>query len=205
MLLSLSIIDQRKCGQFTYGPHSSVGIVLLWGLDALTLGIRTLTRMDMFLFCPECGPLCVLHDPISKGHLRVWRYVIQSYVVWICERTIPAERPPLVGEVSVNFCGYKVPRGQRDGYLRPYFRFSRPEPLLFQVAPQLHWRGWMDPVPDLLLVRKSGSAGNRTRTSGSVDRNSGHWTTEASPITGGMALTEQMSCLSNLLMSLAVS
>jgi hypothetical protein len=30
-----------------------------------------------------------------------------------------------------------VPRGQRDGSLRPYSRFSRQEPLLFhQVAPQ---------------------------------------------------------------------
>jgi hypothetical protein len=30
----------------------------------------------------------------------------------------------------------------------------------------------VDPVPDPLLLRKSGSAGNRTRTSGSVARNS---------------------------------
>jgi hypothetical protein len=37
----------------------------------------------------------------------------------------------------------------------------------------------MDPVPDLLHLRKSRSAGNRTRTSGSVARNSDHWATEA--------------------------
>jgi hypothetical protein len=39
----------------------------------------------------------------------------------------------------------------------------------------------VDPVPDPLLLRKkkSGSAGNRTRTSGSVARNFDHWTTEA--------------------------
>jgi hypothetical protein len=35
------------------------------------------------------------------------------------------------------------------------------------------------PVPDPLLLRKSGSAGNRTRTSGSVARNSDHYTIEA--------------------------
>jgi hypothetical protein len=29
------------------------------------------------------------------------------------ERTIPTERPPLVGEVNANFCGWIVPRGQR--------------------------------------------------------------------------------------------
>jgi hypothetical protein len=60
-----------------------------------------------------------------------------------------------------------MPRGQRDGSLRPYSRFSRQEPLRFyQVTPQLYSRGWVDPVPDPLLF--SGSAGNRTRASGSV-------------------------------------
>jgi hypothetical protein len=37
----------------------------------------------------------------------------------------------------------------------------------------------VDPVPDPLLLRKSGSAGNRTRISGSVARNSDHQTTKA--------------------------
>jgi hypothetical protein len=37
----------------------------------------------------------------------------------------------------------------------------------------------VDPVPDPLLPGKSSSAGNRTRASGSVDRNSDHWATEA--------------------------
>jgi hypothetical protein len=37
----------------------------------------------------------------------------------------------------------------------------------------------VDSVPDLLLLRKSGSAVNRTRTSGSVARNSDHKTTKA--------------------------
>jgi hypothetical protein len=72
-----------------------------------------------------------------------------------------------------------VPRGQRDGSLRPYSRSSRQEPLLFyQVAPQLYSRGSVNPVPDPLLFF-SGSAGNRTRASGSVAKNSDHQTTEA--------------------------
>jgi hypothetical protein len=33
----------------------------------------------------------------------------------------------------------------------------------FQVAPQLYSRGWVDPVPDPQLLRKSSRAGNRTR------------------------------------------
>jgi hypothetical protein len=66
----------------------------------------------------------------------------KNSMVWVRERTIPTERPPLVGEVTASFCGWRVPRGQRDGSLRPYSRFSRQEPLLFyQVAPQLYSRG----------------------------------------------------------------
>jgi hypothetical protein len=59
----------------------------------------------------------------------------------------------------------------------PYGRilgFSRQEPLLFyQVAPQLYSRGSVDSVPDPLLFFP-GIAGNRTRASGSVDKNSDH-------------------------------
>jgi hypothetical protein len=40
----------------------------------------------------------------------------------------------------------------------------------FQVAPQLYSRGWMEPAIDSLILRKSGSTGNRTRTSGLVAR-----------------------------------
>jgi hypothetical protein len=42
----------------------------------------------------------------------------------------------------------------------------------FQVAPQLYSWVRVDPVPDPLLLRKSGSAGNRTRTFVSVARKS---------------------------------
>jgi hypothetical protein len=52
---------------------------------------------------------------------------LTNSVAWVRERTIATERPPLVSEISDNFfCGYKVPRGQRDGSLRPYSRLSRP-------------------------------------------------------------------------------
>jgi hypothetical protein len=72
----------------------------------------------------------------------------------------------------------RVPRGQRDGSLRPYSQFSRQEPLPFyQVAPQLYSRSWVGPVPDPLLF--FGSAGNRTRASGSEAKNSDHKTKEA--------------------------
>jgi hypothetical protein len=77
-------------------------------------------------------------------------------------------------ETSIMLGGYCNPYfwfGQHDGSLQPYSRLSRLEPLFFffQVTPQFYSRGWVDPVPYPLLLRKYGSAGNRTRTSGSVE------------------------------------
>jgi hypothetical protein len=42
----------------------------------------------------------------------------------------PSDRR-LSAKLVPTFCGYRVPRGQRDESLRPYSRISRPEPLLF--------------------------------------------------------------------------
>jgi hypothetical protein len=56
------------------------------------------------------------------------------------------------------------------GIWKHYFSATHVTPLV----PQLYSRRWVDPVPDPLLLRKSGSARNRTRASGSVARNSGH-------------------------------
>jgi hypothetical protein len=61
----------------------------------------------------------------------------------------------------------------------PYGFLDRSHYFLLQVAPQLYSRGWVDSFPDPLLLRKSGSAGNRIGTFGSVARNSDHQTTEA--------------------------
>jgi hypothetical protein len=59
----------------------------------------------------------------------------------------------------------------------PYGRFlgflDRSRYFFSQVAPQLYSWGWAYTFPDPLL-RKSGSAGNRTQISGSVARNSDH-------------------------------
>jgi hypothetical protein len=61
-----------------------------------------------------------------------------------------------------------VPRGQRHESLRPYSRLSRPQPLLFLPgSSSVVLTRLSGPVPHSLLLRKSGSAGNRTRTSGS--------------------------------------
>jgi hypothetical protein len=66
-----------------------------------------------------------------------------------------------------------------DPYGRIFRFLDRCRYSFFQVAPQLYSRGRVDPVPHPLLLRKSGSAGNRNQTSGFVARNSDHQTTEA--------------------------
>jgi hypothetical protein len=104
----------------------------------------------------------------------------ENSVVWVRKRTIPTERPrlsanwvPSFADRGCHVVSVTVPYGHILNFLvRIWYVF-------FQVAPQLYSRGWVDPVPDPLLLRKSGSAGNRTQTSGSVARNSDHWTTEA--------------------------
>jgi hypothetical protein len=66
-----------------------------------------------------------------------------------------------VASVTVPYCRIL-------GYLdrRRYF--------FFQVAPQIYSGGWVDPMPDSLLLRKPSSARNWNRNSGSVARNSNH-------------------------------
>jgi hypothetical protein len=47
--------------------------------------------------------------------LLVIIYTELNYVAPVRERTIPTERPPLVGEVSANVYGWRVSRGQSGG------------------------------------------------------------------------------------------
>jgi hypothetical protein len=91
--------------------------------------IRTCNCLRMRVYCV---PFALEHEDSMA----------ENSVASVREPTIPTKRLPLVGEVSSNFCGQMVPRGQRDGSLRQSSRFSRQEPLLFyQVAPQLYSRG----------------------------------------------------------------
>jgi hypothetical protein len=83
----------------------------------------------------------------------------------IRKRTIHTERPPRIGEFKCQVL--RLYGGCVVSATGPHGRWSRSsrlEPLLFvQVLPQLSSRGWLDPVPDPALLRKSIRAGNRTR------------------------------------------
>jgi hypothetical protein len=64
-----------------------------------------------------------------------------------------------------------MPRDQRDSSLRPYFRIFRTELILFpSSSSSVVLTRLSGPRSRLILLRKSGRAGNRTCTSGSVVR-----------------------------------
>jgi hypothetical protein len=60
------------------------------------------------------------------GSTYLLTYLLTYSMALLRKRTILTERPSLVGEVSANFCGERVPRGQRDRSLRPYSPIYRP-------------------------------------------------------------------------------
>jgi hypothetical protein len=84
------------------------------------------------------------------------------------DRRLSAKLVPTFEDRGCHVVSLPDPYGSIIGFLH------RSRYFFFEVAPQLYSRGWVDPVPDSLLLRKSGSAENRTRTSRSVSRNSDH-------------------------------
>jgi hypothetical protein len=80
------------------------------------------------------------------------------------DRLFSAKLVPTFAHGGCHVVSAADPYGRILGFL------NRSRYFFFQAAPRLYSRGWVDPVPDPLLLRKSGSAGNRTRTSGSVAR-----------------------------------
>jgi hypothetical protein len=54
-------------------------------------------------------------------------------VAWVGDRTMPTERPPIVGEVSA-----EDPNARILGFL------DRNRYFCFEVAPHLYSRGWVD-------------------------------------------------------------
>jgi hypothetical protein len=93
---------------------------------------------------------------------RLQSMYYNNSVTLVLDRTVRTERRRLYAKLVPTFVSATDPYGRNLGFL------DRDRYYFFQASPQLYSRGWEDPVPDPLLLRKSGSAGNRTRTSGSV-------------------------------------
>jgi hypothetical protein len=160
--------DDKNCGKFAigvvllhffncrsrYGPTSRIYVATCFCLIALKY-------LQVWL-CSWSGPINVLRSlhthktPWPESESELYR---------------PSDRllfPKLVSSFADRWSrvvSATDPYGRILGVLdwsRCYFS---------QVAPLLYSRGWVDPVPDPLLLRKSRSAGNRTRNSDSVVRN----------------------------------
>jgi hypothetical protein len=66
-----------------------------WSISQIKSSTRSYKAV--FLQLPFLGN----HAPRNAG----WTHKQKNSMVWVRERTIPTERPPLVGEVIANFCG----------------------------------------------------------------------------------------------------
>jgi hypothetical protein len=109
----------------------------------------------------------------TQNLTNVWNWKLNSMALVhmqtvLTDGRLSAKLVPTFEDRRCHVVSATDPHGPILGFLdwRCYF--------FFQVSPQLYSRGWVDPVPDPLLLRKSGSAGNQTQTSGSVACSSGH-------------------------------
>jgi CBS-domain-containing membrane protein len=84
------------------------------------------------------------------------------------DRRLSAKLMPTFADRECHVVSVTDPYGRILGFL------DRSRYFFIQEAPQLYSQGWVDPVPDPLLLRNSCSAGNRTRASVSVARYSDH-------------------------------
>jgi hypothetical protein len=102
----------------------------------------------------EQGPLSLVnttnkHTPWPQS---------SSELYWPSDRGLLAKLIPTFADRGCLVVSMTGPYGRILGFP------DRSRYFFFQGAPQLYSRGWVDPVPDPLLLRKFGSVGNRTRT-----------------------------------------
>jgi hypothetical protein len=126
--------------------------------------VRPCVHLPVCLSNRDILPYTQLLMSVNTLLSNLFVIIIINSVALVRKRTMPTERPPLVGEVVPTFadrgCWVVSATDPPDvclGFL------DRSRYCFFQVVPQLSSRGWVDPVPDPLLLRKSGSSRNRTR------------------------------------------
>jgi hypothetical protein len=107
----------------------------------------------------QCPSICVLRRTIVKsiGKTKNQWPKSASEIYQPSDHRLSAKLVPTFVDRGCCMVNTTDPYGRILGFLhRSHYFF-------LQVAPQLYSQGWVDPVPDPLLLRKSGSAGNRTR------------------------------------------
>jgi hypothetical protein len=105
--------------------------------------------------CLNSMEICCLKSSCYMYFLKKWPYSA-------CElyrpsnRRLSAKLVPTFADRGCRVVSATDPHGRILDFL------DRSRYYFCQVAPQLYSRGWVDPVPNPLLLRKSGSAGKRT-------------------------------------------
>jgi hypothetical protein len=152
-----------------------------WGTVVLKYETETSWhRLDTYPYCPAQYHFAVPTDLTWSLHKTIFLSASKKLYNYIKKfrglspqsdytdraNSLAAKLMPTLADGRCHVVSVKDPYGHILGFLdrSPYF--------FLQVASQLYSRGWVDPVPDPLLLRKCGSAGNRTRISGSEARNS---------------------------------
>jgi hypothetical protein len=96
-------------------------------LDSVCLVlVPKLFTVHTFLCSSHFPVLVGIPEPSTLGPVCSFHFNdLTNSVVLVCERTIPTKRPPFVGEVSANFCGWRgvawsvqrIPYGRNLGFL----------------------------------------------------------------------------------------
>jgi hypothetical protein len=131
--------------------------IMYWSVTSHLFSVQLNICVGLFIW-----RYCSLHVVLSGFH----SCIVSVYVFIL---TIVTSAPKMEAEKSCE-----------PTTLKKISKFVQRKSTIFcvvtscRLTPQLCSRNWVDPVPDPLLLWKSGRAGNRTRTSGSVARNSDH-------------------------------
>jgi hypothetical protein len=150
MMVYLSMYQRRQnstyCSAFSesmlngtywnvYQSVEKISTTYLYSVDR----VRVQNHCD-FILCPSPGN----YNSVALVH----------------ERTIPTQRPPIVG-VSAKFLRIEGCRmvSTADPYSRNLGFLDRSCCVFFQVAPQMYSRGWVDPVPILYFSENLVSLG----------------------------------------------
>jgi hypothetical protein len=97
----------------------------------------------------------VMNWSVSQASIQSLREKLQ--LSGPSNRRLPAKLVPTFADRGCRVVSATDPHSRILGFL------DRSRYYFFQVAPQLYSQGWVDPIPDPLLLRKTGSAGHRTR------------------------------------------
>jgi hypothetical protein len=115
----------------------------------------------------ECVELSIISQIPAPDHALEWTEVMnmnlytllvnkakKNFVAWNRDRTVPPNDRRLSAILVPTFADWGCHVGNvTDPYGRILGFLDRSRYIFFQVAPQLNSRGWVDPVPDPLLLR----------------------------------------------------